>query len=157
MASSPAFDRELHAHYFLTHLRSLPAAYASQDSQRVVVAFFCVHGLALLGKLADVDRRQVIEWVYRLQVPTADGGPGGFRGGTYLGPVVGGFKSDASDSGNNIASTFAALCILRTLGDDLSRVDKRAIVRSLASLQNPNTGRYVPRRLPVGQSVDRSD
>lgn len=31
------FDRELHALYFLKNLRSLPAPYASQDSQRVVL------------------------------------------------------------------------------------------------------------------------
>lgn len=143
------FDRELHARYFLTNLRSLPAPYASQDSQRVVLAFFCIHGLALLGELDRVDRHQVIEWVYSLQVPpdchdaSLNAGDCGFQGGTFMGNVFGcpssEYKSNVYDSGN-IASTFAALCILRTLGDDLSRVHKAAIINSLTHLQNKTTG-----------------
>jgi len=31
-------------------------------------AFFCVHGLALLGELGRVDRRQLVDWIYALQV-----------------------------------------------------------------------------------------
>uniref|UniRef100_M4BL60 Geranylgeranyl transferase type-1 subunit beta n=2 Tax=Hyaloperonospora arabidopsidis (strain Emoy2) TaxID=559515 RepID=M4BL60_HYAAE len=143
MASSTSFERELHAQYFLTNLRSLPAPYTSQDSQRVVLAFFCVHGLALLKQLERVDRHQVIEWVYSLQVSIDDhdvhAGNGGFRGGPCIGNASNcpnGSKYDTS----NVASTFAALCILRTLGDDLHRVDKTAIVRALTSLQDDTTG-----------------
>uniref|UniRef100_A0AAV1VBK1 Prenyltransferase alpha-alpha toroid domain-containing protein n=1 Tax=Peronospora matthiolae TaxID=2874970 RepID=A0AAV1VBK1_9STRA len=121
MASSTLFDRELHAQYFLTNLRSLPAPYSSQDSQRVVLAFFCVHGLALLKQLERVDRHQ-----RRLSRRTLHRERLHPNGSTY----------DTS----NVASTFAALCILRTLGDDLHRVDKPAIVRALASLQDDTTG-----------------
>ncbi|CAI5727173.1 hypothetical protein KXD40_002402 [Peronospora effusa] len=147
--ASTTFDRELHVRYFLTNLRSLPAPYASQDSQRVVLAFFCIHGLALLGELERVDRHQVIEWVYSLQVPpdchdaSLNAGNCGFQGGTFMGNVFGcpssQYESKVYDSGN-IASTFAALCILRTLGDDLSRVHKAAIINSLTHLQNKKTG-----------------
>lgn len=41
------FDRELHARYFLANLRALPAPYAAQDSQRVVlVRLLLVSGVA---------------------------------------------------------------------------------------------------------------
>ncbi|KAG6592726.1 Geranylgeranyl transferase type-1 subunit beta [Phytophthora cinnamomi] len=150
MASTPAqFDRELHARYFLKNLRSLPAPYASQDSQRVVLAFFCVHGLALLGELGRLDKRQVVDWVLSLQVPpdcsdaSLNAGDCGFRGGSFLGGAFGcapaEYQSEVYDS-SNVAATYAALCILRTLGDDLSRVNKAAIVSSLKHLQNKRTG-----------------
>jgi hypothetical protein len=42
---------------------------------------------------------------------------------------------------SNIASTYAALCILRTLGDDLGRVNKPAVIGALRHLQNKQTGR----------------
>ncbi|KUG00986.1 Geranylgeranyl transferase type-1 subunit beta [Phytophthora nicotianae] len=143
------FNHELHTRYFLKNLRSLPAPYASQDSQRVVLAFFCIHGLALLEELERVDKHQIIEWVYSLQVPpdcrdaSLNAGDCGFRGGTFMGNAFGcppsQYQSEVYDS-SNIASTFAALCILRTLGDDLSRVNKAAIIGSLKHLQNKKTG-----------------
>ncbi|EEY59744.1 geranylgeranyl transferase, putative [Phytophthora infestans T30-4] len=143
------FDRELHTRYFLKNLRSLPEPYASQDSQRVVLAFFCIHGLALLEELELVDKCQIIEWVYSLQVSpdcrdvSLNADDCGFRGGTFMGNTFGcppsQFQSEVYDS-SNIASTFAALCILRTLGDDLSRVNKAAIIGSLKHLQNKTTG-----------------
>ncbi|CEG36456.1 geranylgeranyl transferase type-1 subunit beta [Plasmopara halstedii] len=146
---SISFDRDLHVSYFLKNLQSLPAAYAPQDSQRVVLSFFCIHGLAVLEELERVDKRQIIEWVYGLQVPpdhrdaSFNVGDCGFRGGTFMGNnfacPASQYKSDVYDS-SNIASTFAALCILRTLGDDLSRVNKAAIIGSLKILQNIETG-----------------
>ncbi|OWZ18808.1 Geranylgeranyl transferase [Phytophthora megakarya] len=146
---STTFERELHVRYFLKNLRSLPTPYASQDPQRVVLAFFCVHGLALLGEVERLDKRQVVEWVYSLQVhpdchdASLNAGDCGFRGGTFMGNAFNcppsQYQSEVYDSGN-IASTFAALCILRTLGDDLSRVNKAAVIRTLKHLQNKKTG-----------------
>ncbi|DAZ93736.1 TPA: hypothetical protein N0F65_007362, partial [Lagenidium giganteum] len=149
MTPPRSFDKELHALYFLRNLRSLPEPYSSQDPHRVVLAFFCVHGLAILGELERVDKHQVIEWVYSLQVhPDAydrsvNAADCGFRGGSSLGnpfncsPAH--YESSVYDTGN-IASTYAALCILKTLGDDLSRVNKRAIVGALRHLQNKDSG-----------------
>lgn len=147
-----SFDLELHASYFLKNLQSLPAAYAPQDSQRVVLAFFCIHGLAVLKELDRVDKRQMIEWVYSLQVPpdcrdaSLNMGDCGFRGSTWIGNIFGcpssQYQRIAYDS-SNIASTFAALCILRTLGDDLSRVNKAAIIKSINVLQNTKTGCFM--------------
>ncbi|GLE01727.1 hypothetical protein PINS_up010561 [Pythium insidiosum] len=150
-ATRPSFDKELHALYFLKNLKTLPPPYASQDSQRVVLAFFCIHGLAVLGELHRVDREQIIEWVYSLQVHpdsrdrSLNASDCGFRGGTFLGNAFGckptDYTSEVYDTAN-IASTYAALCILKTLGDDLRRVDKVAIITALRHLQNTVTGGF---------------
>ncbi|TDH69397.1 hypothetical protein CCR75_002872 [Bremia lactucae] len=143
------FDRELHVSYFLKNLRSLPTPYAHQDSQRVVLAFFCIHGLVLLNALERVDKHQIVEWIYSLHVPpdchddSLNAGDCGFRGGTFMGnsfasPQIQ-YHCEKYDS-SNIASTYAAICILRTLGDDLSRMNKLAIINSLKYYQNKETG-----------------
>mmetsp|Transcript_32181 Transcript_32181/g.68096 ORF Transcript_32181/g.68096 Transcript_32181/m.68096 type:complete len:496 (+) Transcript_32181:31-1518(+) len=121
-----------------------------------------------------IYREEIVEWIYGLQtLPTAirksspsdeclDEGNGsssssvryvggGFKGGTYLGPLP-----NASDESKNdekeweqkqqqqqqhpydhshLAMTYVALCTLVTLGDDLSRVHKKAILQTLQSLQ----------------------
>lgn len=156
-----SFDKELHALYFLKNLKTLPTPYASQDNQRVVLAFFCIHGLAVLGELHRVDREYIIEWVYSLQVPPDSRDRSinltdcGFRGGTSYGNLFGcptsQYESEVYDTAN-IASTYAALCILKTLGDDLSRVDKSAIILAIRSLQDKSSGSFSS--VPFGSEQD---
>ena len=86
-------DVAAHAKYFLRCLELLPAPYASLDTNRLTVAYFCVSGLDVLGSVARVDATRVIEWIYSLQVLPSSGGaegaaPGrsaGFRGGSFMG------------------------------------------------------------------------
>jgi len=68
----------------------------------------------------------------------------GFRGASFFGfPYVSCDDGDYAEKiiSNNkydhshIANTFTALCTLKILGDDLSRVDSDALIRSLKSLQ----------------------
>ena len=68
-----AFEIQKHIRYFRAMLATLPAPYASLDTNRITVAYFCVSGLDILGAIDQVDREQVIKWVYALQVcgPTA--------------------------------------------------------------------------------------
>ncbi|TMW60388.1 hypothetical protein Poli38472_000430 [Pythium oligandrum] len=156
-----SFDKELHTLYFLKNLKALPTPYASQDPNRVVLAFFCIHGLAVLGELDRVDRAQVIEWVYSLQVHpdsrdrSLNPSDCGFRGGTSHGNVFGcppsEYVSENYDTAS-IATTYAALCILRTLGDDLGRVNKPAIVNALRHLQNKASGSF--QSVPYGSEED---
>ena len=63
----------------------------------------------------------------------------GFKGSTYLGPN----NTTNNDRKNNydhshIAMTYVALCTLQALGDDLSRIDKHAILSTLRGLQKSN-------------------
>ena len=51
--------------------------------------------------------------------------------------------------GSHVAMTYTALAMLLILGDDLSRVDKEAVLEGMRSLQLPN-GRYTSVRLYNG-------
>ena len=92
-AMAVVIDIAAHAKYFLRCLELLPAPYASLDTNRLTVAYFCVSGLDVLGSVARVDAPRIIEWIYSLQVLPSSGGaegaaPGrsaGFRGGSFMG------------------------------------------------------------------------
>ncbi|EQC31348.1 hypothetical protein SDRG_10950 [Saprolegnia diclina VS20] len=144
-------DREAHVLFFLRHVRKLPEPYAGQDHHRVVLLFFCIHGLAILGELDRVDKKELIEWVYSLQVHpdrrdrSINVADCGFRGSPWMGNVFGQRPKDYESSTYDvahIASTYASIAILRTLGDNLSRVNKQAVTASLRHLQNPATGGF---------------
>ena len=77
------------------------------------------------------------------------GGVVGFRGGTYLGPILPPPPPPPSAPAppdddvvrrhpydhSHLAMTYVALCTLLALGDDLSRVDRIGMLRTLKSLQ----------------------
>ncbi|CCI46901.1 unnamed protein product [Albugo candida] len=138
--SRDLIEKELHALYFLRHLKSLPEGYELQDSNRVVLAFFCIHGLAILNELHRVDKGVIIEWVYALQTQSCDleSGKfvGGFRGSVWFGRSDSTENNSAQFDESSIAATYAALSVLKTLGDDHSRVNKKAIVQMLRKLQS---------------------
>lgn len=74
-SSAEPFDRLRHIRYFAHSLKSLPAAYAHLDTNRLTLCHFAVHSLDLLGVLDDDDlletldiRKGVIaDWIYSLQ------------------------------------------------------------------------------------------
>jgi geranylgeranyl transferase type-1 subunit beta len=117
--------------------------------------------LSLLGALGPnndndttygVHKEQIIDWVYNLQIklPKEDDDDtiwkyAGFQGSTCVG------NSDLCTKGNSIvhpythfcqghlAMTYSALCILKVLGDDFSRLENpRDITRAMKSLQLEN-------------------
>ncbi|KAL4779097.1 terpenoid cyclases/protein prenyltransferase alpha-alpha toroid [Aspergillus varians] len=133
------FTRERHITYFLRCLKTfLPGLYTSNDSNRMLLAFFTVSGLDLLGalqtKTTPEERQGYIEWIYHCQVPS-----GGFRGftGTDFGIEKRTPDNEAWDPAN-VPSTFFALVILLILGDDLSRVKRTECLRWLPKMQRPN-------------------
>ena len=120
---------------------------------------------AALQQALRLDKHAIIEWIYAMQVKPNDlsnnnddnedhhhrrfEANAGFKGGSFLGG--GGFAEDEDDMTNDtfqewnqghIAMTYTALCTLRALGDDLERVEKRAIIRALRHLQLPNDGSF---------------
>lgn len=125
---SQSFNRERHIRYFSHCLRQLPDGYAKLDTNRLTLVHFCVHALDLLDALEEqIHQRQVIDWIYSLQVH------GGFCGGTFCGREQHGYTH------SHIAMTYTALATLVSLGDrDLSRVDKDSILLSLKQLQCPD-------------------
>jgi len=157
------FNREKHIGYFAHCLRKLPDAYSKLDTNRLTLAHFAVHALDLLGVWEDDDLqgklglhpKAIIEWMYSLQVVTDennDGGPEdhwrhvGFKGGSFLGrhdndtALLGTSQQPRNCTPfqynhGHVAMTYTALCTLRTLGDDWSRVDRLGIIRALRGLQ----------------------
>jgi len=111
----------------------------SYDTQRVTIAFFAISGLDLLDKLdviADV-RTEIFDWLYKCLVISEDSQTqhwSGFRGSTALklGEEPG--PSHVLDHGH-IAMTYTALASLVILGDDLSRLNRPALLAGVRALQ----------------------
>ncbi|NXX96084.1 PGTB1 transferase, partial [Centropus bengalensis] len=136
------FLRERHVRFFQRCLQILPERYSSLETSRLTIAFFALSGLDMLDSLDVVNKDDIIEWIYSLQVlPTEDRSNlnrCGFRGSSYLGipfnPSKGPGVSHPYDSGH-IAMTYTGLSCLIILGDDLSRVNKDALLAGLRALQ----------------------
>nr|XP_020635692.1 geranylgeranyl transferase type-1 subunit beta isoform X1 [Pogona vitticeps] len=136
------FLKERHVRFFQRCLQILPERYSSLETSRLTVAFFALSGLDMLDSLDVVNKDDIIEWIYSLQVlPTEDRSNMhrcGFRGSSYLGMPFNPSKapgvSHPYDSGH-IAMTYTGLCCLVILGDDLSRVNKEACLAGLRALQ----------------------
>ncbi|KAI8350360.1 geranylgeranyltransferase type I beta-subunit-like protein [Choanephora cucurbitarum] len=148
-AMTKEFNREKHIRYFKSNLSMLPTPYTQTETNRMTLAFFALGGLSLLGELdnnvSDENKRDWIEWIYAQQVlPTGqDPDPNeamcGFRGSSWSGrpfdPHTTTLEFQHYDS-SHIANTYTALLNLLLLGDDLSRVNRKAIVRTLSLLQS---------------------
>ena len=87
----------------------------------------------------------IIDWIYHNHVKkfiySIDPGVCGFRGSSTL--LTGGDVNTQNHDYDcsHVTMTFSALNCLLTLGDDLSRINKKAIISSLKALQLSD-GRY---------------
>lgn len=99
----------------------------------------------------DIPKKEIIEFIYSNQCTSNTSSEEkssadtnfGFFGGPYLGFDSYQPEEDAIDKQNpyytgNLVYTFPALCCLIMLGDDLSRVNKSAIIKGLKLLQEEN-------------------
>jgi geranylgeranyl transferase type-1 subunit beta len=157
-AAGLEFRRVSHVKYLKSMLSIMPSPYISLDTSRLTALYFCVVGLDMLDELDSIDKGQVVEFIYSLQLSgeVHDGArSAGFIGGNFAnhslcGVCKGGSSSDDSSetsagcggcslfSGTwhgefhqgHIAMTYTALVSLITLGDNLHRVDKSAILTS---------------------------
>lgn len=132
-------DRGAHESFFVNLINgTLPEAYASLDSQRMMLLFFAASGLEMLGGLHSVDCDQICNWIYEQQLGPTHLGIAGFRGGpccrglSAASPPHMGHEVD----GGHIAMTYAALASLVVLGDNLARVRVDDIVVGVCTLQN---------------------
>jgi len=131
-----------HAKFFQRSLAVLPSSLASYDSQRVTIAFFSISGLDLLDKISLVSDQteSMIEWLYSClmisEKPETEHWSG-FRGSTALRISDSTGPGHAHDHGH-IAMTYTALASLIILGDDLSRVNRRALLAGVRALQLPD-------------------
>ncbi|CAL1526968.1 unnamed protein product [Lymnaea stagnalis] len=131
-----------HISFFKRVLQVLPSQ--QLDTHRVSVAFFAISGLDVLESLKDIDEKRdnIIKWIYSLQIQPDLNGTNhkqcGFRGCSMLGHLYDTDKAKEQvipyDS-SNIAMTYTSLVSLLILGDDLSRVNKKAVITGIRSLQ----------------------
>ncbi|CAK1542184.1 unnamed protein product [Leptosia nina] len=129
-----------HSKYFMRFLNVLPSSLSSHDTTRVTIAYFSVSGLDVLGSLSSISielRNRIIDWIYRLQVQpdkeTGDMSACGFQGSSTVNID---FNADNKlYRCGHLAMTYTGLCILLTLGDDLSRVNRKAIIEGVKALQ----------------------
>lgn len=108
----------------------------------MTIAFFSVSGLDVLDHLDTLSadqRTHIVNWIYRHQVAPKSTDPvqcGGFLGSSTLN-IKGYMDVNAADQyqWGHLAMTYTAIAILLALGDDLSRLDRAAIVRGVAATQ----------------------
>lgn len=146
MSSNPeSLLKKRHVQYLKHFLTTLPAELSAYDSTRLTIAFFTINGLDILDVLHTLDdtrKKDIIEWVYRLQVLPEEGEtkeswkPCGFQGSSMLiFPNCDPNKCSKEYACSHIAMTYTALAILLILGDDLSRVHKPAVIEGIRALQ----------------------
>lgn len=108
-----------------------------------------------LDKCCDEDNKsanEMVEWIYRTQiygkfddVDSSSNAEFGFRGsfmtaGNYI------KDSDHLEDAKNeydiptISQTYSALCVLLSLGDDLTRVKRKEILQSVKECQREDGG-----------------
>lgn len=120
------------------------------------LAFFAVCGLDVLNSLdilSEERREEICDWIYRYQVISDPKSPkqcSGFQGSSTIN--IFGEEANASGDDNvdahlcgsekykygHLAMTYTGIAILLTLGDDLSRLNRRAIVDGVAAVQQPD-------------------
>ncbi|PKU33661.1 geranylgeranyl transferase type-1 subunit beta isoform x2 [Limosa lapponica baueri] len=67
------FLKERHVCFFQRCLQILPERYSFLETSRLTIAFFALSGLDMLDSLDVVNKDDIIEWIYSLQVlPTED-------------------------------------------------------------------------------------
>ncbi|KAK3788326.1 hypothetical protein RRG08_025057 [Elysia crispata] len=136
------FYHKKHAVFFKRVLHVLPSQ--QLDTHRISVAYFAISGLDLLGSLSDIEdeKENIIDWIYSLQIQPNESGTNldqcGFRGCPMLGhsyDTQKAQKQQIPQDSSNIAMTYTSLASLLILGDDLSRVHKKAVIQGVKSLQ----------------------
>ena len=128
-----------HAKYFQRTLAVLPSSLASYDTQRITLLFFGVSGLDVLERLESLADSQthIVSWLYSCLVSSQEEekiSRSGWRGSTTIKLANCSLPSHEEDQGH-IAMTYTALATLIILGDDLSRVDRKAVVAGVRALQ----------------------
>lgn len=107
------------------------------------MAFFAVCGLDVLNSLdvlSEVRRREICDWIYRYQVISNESSEyecSGFQGSSTINIK----NSDPKQCGSekykwgHLAMTYTGISMLITLGDDLSRLNRKAIIDGVAAVQ----------------------
>jgi geranylgeranyl transferase type-1 subunit beta len=95
-----------------------------------MVLYFILEALDVLDKLQDINpqRKQLVNYVYSLQLE---------RGGFICSSL---YRSDSKSNYSipHIVFSYSAINCLKILGDDLSRLNKKALIDSVVKCQRPD-------------------
>ncbi|XP_065836516.1 geranylgeranyl transferase type-1 subunit beta-like isoform X2 [Oscarella lobularis] len=133
--------RAKHVKYLNRCLGILPQSSEMHDTNRMTICFFALSGLDLLDalNLSETEKKSIIDWIYAQQVqPDGENASQcGFRGSPVVGSpfIVQDKWIPIPFDCSHITMTYTALASLLILGDDLSRVNRKAIVSGLKGLQ----------------------
>ncbi|KAJ8973252.1 hypothetical protein NQ317_019527 [Molorchus minor] len=133
------FVPELHKKYLLFILNGKLPNLESMETNRTVLMYFALAGLDILDEIENIPperKESIIKWIYSLQVVNEEENISGFLGSTNLITKENRGKNSPYKWAH-IANTYSCLLSLLILGDDLSRVNRKAIITSLKTLQLP--------------------
>ena len=154
-----AFHREAHVRFLRDFIYRLPDVYIGLETTSLTALYFAIVGLDILNELDSIDREKVIKFVYSLQLSSGQtSNPSGFSccgfiGSHYLNhqslyctTITTTTNSSSSSQAasfqqlfqGNIAMTYTSLAILKTLGDDMSQLNRQSIITHLQQLQQSN-------------------
>ncbi|KAF2757067.1 geranylgeranyl transferase type I beta subunit [Pseudovirgaria hyperparasitica] len=137
LGNESTFNKSKHVLYWKRCLKTfLPQPYTSNDSNRMLLAFFIISALDLLGAWNDTsaeEKEGYVQWIYNCQHPE-----GGFRGfpGTDLGEQT--TTENKVWDPANLPATYLAIASLLVLGDDLTRMKRKECLQWLNKLQRPD-------------------
>ncbi|OAY77634.1 Geranylgeranyl transferase type-1 subunit beta [Ananas comosus] len=143
------FSRERHVALMEMMAEELPGEYATQEVNRLTLAYFALSSLSILRALHRVDKDQVVNWVLSFQShpgKNSDWDNGPFYG--FYGSRTSQFSADENEQivypiGGHLASTYCALAILKMVGYDLSIINSEALLISMRRLQQ-HDGSFMP-------------
>ena len=137
---------EKHEKYFRLCMQSLPSKAQSEDSNRLSLIYFCLHGLDILGKLnlTDAEKKAYATHIYAHQIIDPSGQIESFRSSQTFQLAV--------ENGNydlpNLSATFFALINLLALESDYSlKLNRHKIMNFVSKCQitdGPNKGAFKP-------------
>lgn len=135
------------AHLKLTEIliKKLPTEFVSQEGNHITLIYFVLGAISLLNPAAAaahftqyIDPKALADYIYSLQVLPTEASPAqncrncGFQGTQESLSPASRYRMAS------IANTYAALCVLRMIGDDYSRVDRQALAAALRANQQPS-------------------
>jgi len=137
-----------HAKFFQRTLAVVPSSLSTFDTQRVTIAYFAISGLDLLDRLDMVEdhKTSMVAWLYKCLISPGSSqdttgeevlSKCGFRGSPALKLCSSSLPSHPYDHGH-IAMTYTALTSLLVLGDDLGKVNRKAVIAGVRALQLPD-------------------
>lgn len=99
-----------------------------------------------LDLLSEKRRREICDWIYRFQVVSNDDVDGdddesrscsGFQGSSTINILNSDPKTCGSEKykWGHLAMTYTGISMLITLGDDLTRLNRKAIIEGVAAVQ----------------------